>query len=167
MVDAGRTAVLAAEEIAFGGTTLDLPVDRVTADRTIAEITAGPWWRSCGVVVAVQRPRRGTRSSSARHRPDHVEIQLSDEQLTRATVAHELAHALATVARRHDEVFRAAYLDVVAVIGGTVCADALADAFAAMGIAAGDRRWPAPYWAEGDAFRMIGTARLSVCPKVR
>ena len=119
VVDAGRTAVLAAEEIAFGGTTLDLPVDRVTADRTIAEITAGPWWRSCGVVVAVQRPRHGTRSSSARHRPDHVEIQLSDEQLTRATVAHELAHALATVARRHDEVFRAAYLDVVAVIGGT------------------------------------------------
>lgn len=152
VVDTGRAAVLGAEEMAFGGTSLDVPVDRVTVDRTIAEITSGPWWRSCATVVAVETPRRGTRSSSTRQRFECVEIRVSDEQLTAATAAHELAHALAGVDHGHDDTFRAAYVDVVAMVGGASSAKALAEAFAAMGIVAGGRRWPAPYWAEGDGF---------------
>jgi hypothetical protein len=84
-----------------------------------------------------------------------VEIRLTDDQLTTATVAHELAHALAGVDHGHDESFRAAYVDVVAVLAGTGPATALAEAFAAMGIAGGARRWPPPHRAAGDGFVVV------------
>ncbi len=49
----------AAEEMAFGGTDLDDSLDRDAAERRIAELTAGPWWRSCGpAVIAVDAAGR-------------------------------------------------------------------------------------------------------------
>ena len=66
MVDAGQTAVLGAEQMAFGGTTLEEPVDRATVGRVIAAVTSGPWWSSCASPVAVETPRRGP----ARRAPD-------------------------------------------------------------------------------------------------
>lgn len=142
----------AAEEMAFGGTELDAPIDRAAAEQRIADITTGPWWRSCGPAVTVSTPRAGIRSSTARDRTGDVGIQLSDEQLSLGTVAHELAHALAGVGHGHDATFRAAYVDVVAVLAGGASAAALDAAFAAMHVAAADRGWPPPHRAVGDDF---------------
>jgi hypothetical protein len=156
LIDRGRSAVGAAEERAFGGTELDEPIDRRTAEARLADVTGGPWWRRCGPAVIVARPRASARSSSARGDTDRVEVQLTEPQLSVATVAHELAHALAGVDHGHDDAFRAAYVDVVAVLAGVGPARALSEAFAAMGIAAGERRWPPPHRAVGDGFLVIG-----------
>ena len=155
MIERGWAAVAAAEERAFGGTELDETIDRRTAEARVVEATGGPWWRGCGPAVIVARPRASARSSSARLVTDRVEIQLTDAQLSVATVAHELAHALAGVDRGHGGEFRAAYVDVVAVLAGAAPALALSEAFAAMGIAAGARRWPPPHRAAGDGFVVV------------
>jgi len=155
LTDRGRAAVAAAEERAFGGTELDEQIDRRTAESRLAEVTAGSWWHGCGPAVSVARPRAGARSSSARGVSDRVEIQLTDGQLSVATVAHELAHALAGLAHGHDDAFRAAYVDVVATLAGAGPAAALAEAFVAMGIAAGERRWPSPHRVVGDGFVVV------------
>ncbi len=126
MIDRGTAAVSAAEEMAFGGTDLDDLLGREVAERRIAQLTAGPWWRSCGPTVIASAPRGGMRSSRTWDRPGHVGIQLSDEQLNLATVAHELAHALAGIEHGHDATFRAAFVDVVAVLAGAASASMLA-----------------------------------------
>jgi hypothetical protein len=147
--------VAAAEERAFGGTELDEPIDRRAAEARLAEVTGGTWWRCCGPAVTVARPRAGTRSSSARGATDRVEIQLTEGQLSIATVAHELAHALAGVEHGHDDDFRAAYVDVVTALAGAAPAAALSEALAAMGIAAGRRRWPPPHRVAGEGFVVV------------
>lgn len=152
LTDRGKSAVSAAEEMAFGGTDLDAPIDRGAAEQRIADITAGPWWRSCGPAVTVSTPRAGIRSSTARACAGGIGIELSDEQLSLSTVAHELAHGLADTSHGHDATFRAAYVDVVAVIAGAASAEALRQAFAAMGVSIADRRWPAPHRAVGEGF---------------
>jgi hypothetical protein len=161
-VDRGRAAVSAAEDMAFGGTGVDVALDRAGADLALATITGGPWWASCGPPVTLAPPRRGTRSSSARARHDQVRITFAEGQLTLATVAHELAHALAGVDHGHDGVFRAAYVDVIAVLTGPDSADGLADAFRAMGVDPGARTWPAPYWARGDGFVVTSAGSASI-----
>jgi hypothetical protein len=161
-VDHGRAAVSAAEDMAFCGTRVDVTLDRAGVDLALATITGGPWWSSCGPPVTLAPPRRGTRSSSARARHDQVEITFAEGQLTLATVAHELAHALAGVDRGHDDVFRAAFVDVIAVIAGPDSADALADAFRAMGVDQGARTWPAPYWVCGDGFVVTCAGSASI-----
>ena len=108
----------------------------------------------CSRVVA-SAPRSGTRSSSARHRGADVDVRLADGQLTLGTIAHELAHALAGIDRGHDARFRAAYVDVVAVVAGAADSAALSDAFAAMGLDVDERCWPAPYRASGEGFVVI------------
>jgi hypothetical protein len=161
-VDRGRAAVSAAEDMAFGGTGIDVALDRGGVERALVAITGGPWWISCGPPVTLATPRRGTRSSSARARRDHVEITFAEGQLTLATVAHELAHALAGVDHGHDGVFRAAFVDVIAVLAGPDAADALAGAFRAMGVDPGARTWPAPYWACGDGFVVTSAGSASI-----
>ena len=89
---------------------------------------------------------------------------MSDEQLTIATAAHELAHALAGIDHGHDAP-SAAYVDVVAMVGGASAAGALTEAFEAMGIAMAGRRWPSPYRAEGDGF-VISAGSASVASAV-
>ena len=83
-----------------------------------------------------------------------VEIRLADGQLTETTVAHELAHALAGVDRGHDERFRAAHVDVTALLCGAA-ARTLAATYRSFGLAVGDRAWPAPWRADGDTFRIV------------
>lgn len=156
--DAGRAAVAAAEAAAFGGTDVDEPVGRDALGALVSAVADGPWWaRSGAAAVVVTTPRRGTRSSSARLRsgPGAVEIRLSEDQLTVATAAHELAHALAGVDHGHDAVFRSAYVDVVAVLADAAAAGALTDAFATFGLPVAPRSWPPPFRAEGGGFRMI------------
>jgi hypothetical protein len=109
-----------------------------------------------GSHVEVRRARADARSSSTRCQIDddhgRVTIRIAEPQCTMATAAHELAHALAGPDLGHGEVFRAAYLDVVAVMTNLDTTDRrlglhvqqLADAFADGSLAVEGRRWPEP-----------------------
>lgn len=153
-MDIDRSAVYAAESAAFDGTDLeDQRQFEQLADLTVS-MTTCPWWP--GPVVAVRLARRDARSSSTRceadRRLESTTISLASEQLTTATLAHELAHALAGVRRGHDATFRAAYLDVVAVMTNLDPRDRrrnlhvaqLGSAFEAAGLDVGSRHWSAP-----------------------
>jgi hypothetical protein len=155
--DRGRAAVAAVEDAVFGGTDADVPVDREDLHGRIADVVDGPWWKTCGPSVTVTTPRRSTTSSTARSRLDEtpVEIRLAESQLTTATVAHELGHALAGVAHGHDEVFRVAHVDVVALLCGATVAERLAETYAAFGLTVGARVWPPPWRADGESFRVL------------
>ena len=150
-------AVAAAEAAALEGTALDDPHARAALHARVAEVVGGSWWTACGPPVTLVTPRRTARSSTARARDGvaAVEIRLTDEQLTVATVAHELAHALAGVGEGHGSRFRTAYVDVVALLAGAAAADRLRDAFTTFGVPAGQRAWPAPWRAEGSTFRVV------------
>ncbi len=158
--DRGREAVYAAEEAAVGGTDLDDRRSLADLRRVAAEVVDGVWWRSCrGPAVAVGGARADALSSRAvqgRGRvPGPVEVRLAELQQTSATLAHELAHALVGVERGHDERFRAAHVDVLAVLAGAGPAGALASSYARLGVAPGRRRWPSPVRAEGPGFVIV------------
>lgn len=162
--DVGRSAVAAVETAAFGGTTLDDIVGRSRAEAWVSDVVAGPWWLQAGPPVIVRRPRVSTRSSSARVAFDDqrrfgirapVEVQLADEQCSLATVAHELAHALAGVGAGHGPRFRAAHVDLVSVLAGHSAAGFLAECYGRFGLDVPVRRWPEPWRVDGDGFRML------------
>jgi len=161
VIDSDRAAVYAAEQAAFDGTDLESvrPVEGVVA--AIDAVTSGAWWP--GPRVEVTSTRRDARSSSARLVDDSAtEIRLSREQMTVATAAHELAHALAGPAAGHGAVYRAAYLDVVAVMTNIDSVDRrhhlhveqLAEAFRDAGLSVGERRWPPPPESTGTAIAL-------------
>ncbi len=150
--DVGRTAVYACEAVAFDGTDLEHERPFTAIAHVVHAVTSSSWWP--GPTVTVTPARGGVQSSAAvgRSGGGSVEIRLAAGQMTPATAAHELAHALAGVDRGHDECFRRAYLDVVAVLTnldpldrrGELHVDQLADAFAAMDLAVGEGHWPPP-----------------------
>jgi hypothetical protein len=159
--DRGRAEVYAAEAAAFDGT--DLETIRTFADvsAAIAAVVEGPWWP--GPLVRVVPARRDARSSSARDvAVASTVIRLAAEQLTIATAAHELAHALAGPSAGHSSVFLTAYLDVVAVITNLDARDRrhelhvgqLRRALDAVGLVAGPRTWPPPPEASSTAIAL-------------
>lgn len=156
-IDRGRAAVAAVEDAAFGGTDADVATDREVLHGRVAKVVDGPWWHACGPPVSIATPRRTTRSSTARSQLGEVpvEIRLADTQLTTATAAHELGHALAGVVHGHDERFRAAHVDVVALLCGANVARRLASEYATFELAVGDRAWPPPWRADGETFRIV------------
>jgi hypothetical protein len=152
--DAGREAVYAAEERAFGGTDLDdvEPLDDLRAIGSA--VTVSDWWRSARApTVAIDPTRAG--SSSARRHGDAVVIRLAADHHTRGTLCHELAHALAGIDHGHDATFRAAHVDVVAMIAGAAAATGLVSVYAELGVPPSRRRWPPPVRAVGDGFVLI------------
>jgi len=155
-VDDGRTAAYAAEDAAFGGTELDRDATLEELGGSAAALVGGEWWRSCGgPAVTVEGARSGTRSSSARATDRGVLVRIADDQATTGTLVHELAHALAGVGHGHDATFRAAHLDVVAMVAGAGAAAALAAAYADLGVPAGVRRWPPPVRVTGPGFAVV------------
>ena len=155
--DHGREAVYAAEEAAFGGTDLDRTVALDDLVLMAAGVVAGDWWASCGAPpVEVVGGRADASSSSARAGVGTgVLIRLAPTQRTAATVAHELGHALAGVGHGHDGRFRAAHVDVVAMLAGGALATILARAYAAHDVPPGDRSWPPPERARGPGFVIV------------
>lgn len=149
-MDRNRSALYAAELAAFDGTDLEVVVD---VDRLAAladQLMAGEWWP--GPVVAVRPARSDARSSTTRCAAAGATIRLAAGQATIATTAHELAHALAGVGAGHDGRFRAAYLDVIAVITnldptdrrGQLHVEQLRRSFAAHGLDVSPRGWREP-----------------------
>jgi hypothetical protein len=157
--------VYSAELAAFDGTDLETVVEFEALRRRVSSVTAGEWWP--GPPVDVRRARVDAHSSSARcgesaTEQDTVVIRLAAGQVTLATAAHELAHALAGPTRGHGAEFRRAYLDVVAVITNTVPSDRrrtlhvgqLAAAFDSFGLPIGDRWWRPPPLAASGAIAL-------------
>lgn len=156
--DRGRAAVYAAEDAAFGGTDLDRPVPFDDLARLAAGVVASDWWVACGAPPVEVAGAPGASSSSARGGTGTgpgVLIRLAPPQWTAGTVAHELGHALAGVARGHDGCFRAAHVDVVAMIAGAAPAAILAEAYLAHGVPPGERPWPPPERARGQGFVVV------------
>ena len=152
-MDEGRTAVYSAELAAFDGTDLEVVVPFDVVAEAVRSVTAGTWWP--GPPVTCVAARRDARSSSARRcdpESDATVLRFASPQMTIATAAHELAHALAGPEHGHDPVYRAALVDVIAVITnrtsldrrGALHTQQLHDAFAATGLAVGRRTWTAP-----------------------
>ena len=164
MSDPDHTAVYAAELAAFAGTDLEEPRPFEVIDGLLRRVVNGSWWP--GGVVDVRQARSDASSSATRCAVDEhgasATISLSAPQMTVATAAHELAHALAGAGQGHNAVYRRAYLDVVRVITNLDTTDRrhgihvtqLADAFAAAGLRVGERVWPAPPEAIGSAFAL-------------
>jgi hypothetical protein len=153
--DDGRTALYAAELSAFDGTDLEVPLGHAAAARLLAEVTARPWWPGPAVRIRAARGDAGSSSCSSIETGSTtpmVEVRLAAPQTTVATVAHELAHALAGPEHGHDGVFRRAYLDTVMVATnvdptdrrGRLHVEQLADALSSADLALGERRWPPP-----------------------
>lgn len=155
--DRGREGVYAAEEAAFGGTTLEERRSLAELQARAKTIVDGDWWRQAGApAVDVVAARRTARSSSARHDGRHAAvIRLASGQLDDVTVAHELAHLLAGIGHGHDDRFRAAHLDVVALLVGPPAASMLAHAYSAFGLSAGRRAWPPPVRGSGPTFVIV------------
>ncbi len=159
--DCGRAEVYAAEAAAFDGTDLESPRPFDDVAAAIEAVAGGAWWPADPVRVVAAR--RDARSSSARRIDGGTNvIRLAADQLTIATAAHELAHALAGPSAGHSPVFLAAYLDVVAVITNLDSLDRRHDlhieqlraAFHAAALVVGQRRWPAPPESTGTAIAL-------------
>lgn len=148
--DRDRAAVYAAELAAFDGTDLEDVVPLAVLAERARLVTGSEWWP--GPALDVRPARRDARSSTTRCDGAGATVRIAAGQSTVATLAHELAHALAGAARGHDAVFRQAYLDVVVAVTNAVStdrrrhlhADQLADAFRAAGLAVAGRNWPPP-----------------------
>lgn len=152
--DDSRAAVYAAEAVAFEGTDLERVVALEACAAVADQVTATDWWP--GPAVEVRAARSDARSSSAAAtgaRRGSVIVRLAATQCTVATVAHELAHALAGIEHRHDAIFRRAYLDVVLVATNlssqgrrrSLHQEQLTEAFAGLSLDSGSRTWPVPH----------------------
>jgi hypothetical protein len=153
--DNERTALYSAELAAFDGTDLEVVGGYELVAGRVDEVVTGEWWP--GPSVDVRLARTDARASSTRCAGE-VEagataiIRLAPEQITVATAAHELAHALAGAAAGHGPLFRRAYLDVVAVVTNLDSTDRRLDlhvgqlqqAFLARDLGVDDRQWAAP-----------------------
>jgi hypothetical protein len=142
--DRGRSAVYAAELMAFDGTELESVEPFAVVQAFAEQLLAGPWW-SAGP-VRVTTARRDARASTTRAggSGQDAEIRLAGPQCTRSTVVHELAHVLAGPAEGHGPMFRRAHVDVATVALGAERGGWLAEAYAAAGLELGARAWPEP-----------------------
>lgn len=159
--DCGRTEVYAAEAAAFDGTDLESIRPYESLASIVEAVVASAWWP--GPPVDMRPARRDAASSSTRAlRDGSTAIRLAAEQMTLATAAHELAHALAGPGAGHSPTFLAAYLDVIAVVTNLdtsarrhhLHVDQLRRSFDAAGLTVGQRRWPAPPESTGTAIAL-------------
>ena len=157
--DVGRTAVGAAELAAFGGTDIDEERPLKELAGRARSLVEGSWWRTAGgpdvVVTASRVDARSSRAvASARGADGAVLIRLAPGQRDVATLAHELAHALAGVDHGHGGRFRIAAIDVLAALAGAAHGETLAASFSAFQLAVAERPWPPPEGPAGDTFVM-------------
>lgn len=141
--DRGREAVYAAEIAAFEATSYE----RITPFPELLDlgrlVTTASWWPRGEIEIVPTRADAG--SSSARQRGSAPPVvRLAAPQMTPATVLHELAHVLAGLGDGHGALFRRAHVDLVGYAFGDEPATWLTDAYRAMGLQPGERRWIAP-----------------------
>lgn len=146
--DDGRSEVYAAELSAVGGTTLEQQVSLSELQQAAAAVVLSSWWPTGP--VAIGSARSDARSSRAHDRGGRVEIRLAVGQHDMATLIHELAHALAGTPAAHGPMFRAAHLDLMSLLAQPADVEWLRRAYAAHGLAVGERQWEQPRSAAGQ-----------------
>jgi hypothetical protein len=155
-VDRGKTAVYAAEDAAFGGAEIDTVVAFAQLHSVGRRTIDGEWWSLAGgPPVEVVRAPANALSSSARVCHSLPVVHIAAAQSTVSTLAHELAHVLAGVGHGHDELFRSAHVDMVAVLAGSGPARQLERAYRDFGLAVARRPWPPPFTGRGDTFLLV------------
>ena len=148
--DLGRAATYAAEEDAASAaptSTSRRPLEELVA--LAATVTVGAWWADVRRAARCAWQRHATAGASRRRPATGRAVVVVDwpaGQRTPGTLTHELAHALAGVVHAgHDARFRAAHVDVVALVAGAGCAGRPGrEPTPPLGLAVGDRRWPSP-----------------------
>ena len=148
--DASRSAVYAAEELVFGETLYCEPLGASGVLDLARALSENGWWQANGIPFEVVPARRESQQSSAsnqRRAGDAAKIRLSLHQEDAATLAHEAAHLLANAhgeTAAHGPIFRAAEIDVVAVMCGSTASARLSRAFTDDRLAVADRSWHSP-----------------------
>ena len=146
--DDDRSEVYAAELSAVGGTTLEQQLSLDELRDAAAAIITSAWWPTRAITIG--SARKDARSSRAHDRGDRDEIRVAAGQHDMATLIHELAHALAGTAAGHGPMFRAAHLDLMSLLAPPVVVDWLRRAYAAHGLAVGEREWELPALGTGQ-----------------
>lgn len=143
MIDSDRAQVYAAENAAFEGTGYEVTVAFERLVGLAGRLFESSWWPIGAVAV---RPARSDASSSTtRWAAGEVPVvRLAAPQLTMATLAHELGHALAGRHHGHDAVFRRAHVDVSTTLLGYEPGEWLVEAYRLHGLGIGCRSWPEP-----------------------
>ena len=141
--DSDRAQVYAAESAAFEGTGYELTVTLDHLVRLAERVATSDWW----VVdrIDIRASRSDARSSATRWSGESGPvIHLAGPQMTMATLAHELAHALAGRSQGHGPVYRRAHVDVVGALLGPTPAGWLEESYRLHGLGIGPRSWPDP-----------------------
>lgn len=160
--DSERSRCYAAEDAAFGGTTLTTDLDHRSVVALVASVTHQRWWRQLEVPdPVVTTARADARRSSA----DGTTIRIAPGGRQALTVVHELAHHL-TIGLAHPDPghgpwFRAAELELVGLVAGERSRGHLTDAFAThrLTVASWDRP-PAPTTGRTDLLVHRGPDRI-------
>jgi len=108
-------------------------------------LVATIWWgAAAGSSPVLRAARSDSARSSAVVAADRAEVRIGPGMDQAHVLSHELAHLLAPAGAGHGAAFRAAHLDVAAVLLGTHGAARLAERYARAGLQVAARTWPAP-----------------------
>lgn len=143
--DTDRQRVYDAEDAAFLDTAYAERLGERGCRWLVERFVATPWWAATGGPV----PRlRAARADSARSttvlRADGAELRIGPGMDQAHVLSHELAHLLATPDAGHGPQYRAAHLDVAAVLLGRHGADRLAERLTRWALDVPARQWPPP-----------------------
>jgi hypothetical protein len=143
--DRDRQRVYDAEDAAFVDTTYAERLGASGCRWLLERMVATPWWASCARPAPVLRAARAdsTRSTTVVG-AGRAEVRIGPGMDQAHVLSHEAAHLLAGSDATHGPVFRAAHLDVAAVVLGRHGADRLSERYTRFGLRVHGRRWPPP-----------------------
>jgi len=143
--DGDRQRVYDAEDAAFLDTSYADRLGERGCRWLLERLVATPWWAAAGGGTPVLRAARAdsTRSTAVTS-AGRAELRIGPGMDHVSVLSHEAAHLLATPGAGHGPVFRAAHLDVAAVVLGRHGAGRLAERYARAGLAVAARGWPDP-----------------------
>lgn len=161
--DGDRQRVYEAEDAAFLETSYAERLGERGCRWLLDRLVATPWWASTGRPAPLLRAARVDSTRSTTVLADgRAELRIGPGMDQAHVLSHELAHLLATVPAGHGSGFRAAHVDVAAVLLGRHGATRLADRYTRAGLASAVRRWPSPPDAGDGGLLAVWEARRAL-----
>lgn len=145
--DIDKALVYAAEDMVVDQTIFAEPIGPQGLLGLASRLNNLAWWHCVGVPFSVAPTRRESGHSTCSVNDDGALLRFSLAGENAATFAHEAAHLVAQhhgAAQAHGPLFRAADIDVVAVVCGSVVADRLREVFLGNALQIAARKWIAP-----------------------
>lgn len=143
--DADRQRVYDAEDAAFLDTTYAERLGERGCRWLLDRLVATPWWAACGRSTPVLRAARADSSRSTTVLGEgRSEVRIGPGMDQAHVLSHEAGHLLAAPDATHGPRFRAAHLDVAAVVLGRHGADRLFERYTRSGLRLEARGWPPP-----------------------